>query len=225
MNTLLIKLTGEIFSQLSALKNIILQIKELKKNYNLGLVVGGGNIFRGVKQGKELELKPTTSHTAGMVATLINGLVLQDLLEQNSIKTTLFSALQCQSVACVIKQTTINKVLKENGCLIFVGGTGNPFFTTDTTSVLRALQIGSQEVWKGTKVEGIFSADPEQNKESELYKNLTYKQVVEKDLKIMDSTAITLAQHHKIKIRVFNIFEKDALLKAAKDKDFGSTIS
>ncbi len=232
METILIKLSGEIFSKAPSeqkegafAQKIISQIKELKKTFNIGIVVGAGNIFRGNQHGKQFDIKETTAHTAGMVATIINGLVLKDLLEKDGIETELFSAINCPEVACVIKQNTINKMLKQNKLLIFTGGTGNPFFTTDTNAVLRALQIGAKQVLKGTKVDGIYETDPLEDKDSKLIKKLTYKEFIEKELKVMDLTAITLAQEHKLKIKVFNLFKKEALLKAIQEIDFGSTIS
>lgn len=227
MKNIIIKLSGECFADHSLLKEIVLQIKELKKKHGLGIVVGAGNIFRGDQHGKALQLRQTTAHSAGMIATIINGLILQDLLKQSNVESELFSAIPCPEICQTIQQSKIDCALSKNKCLIFVGGTGNPFFTTDTNAILRALQIGAQEVWKGTKVDGIYSKDPMKNKKKdvELYKKISYEKVINKKLCIMDLTAITLAQDHNIKIRVFNLFEKNALIKASKDKDFGSIIS
>jgi uridylate kinase len=227
MKNIIIKLSGECFSHHSFLKDLIGQIKELKKTNKIGIIVGAGNIFRGAQHGKALQMRATMAHCAGMVATIVNGLILQDLLEQVEVETELFSAIPCPEVCQTIQQSKIDRSLKKNRCLIFVGGTGNPFFSTDTNAILRALQIGATQVWKGTKVDGIYSDDPEKNKTKklELYKKISYEKVIEKKLRIMDLTAITLAQDHKIKIRVFNLFEKNALLTAAKNKNFGSIIS
>ncbi len=226
MKNIIIKISGECFADRSLLKEIVLQIKELNKKNGIGIIVGAGNIFRGSQQGKELKLKETTAHNAGMIATIINGLILQDMLEAQGVTTKLFSAIACPQVCEIIQQSKINCALNKNKCLIFVGGTGNPFFSTDTNAILRALQIGAQEVWKGTKVDGVYSKDPVKNKgkDVELYKKISYEKVIEKKLRIMDLTAITLAQDNNIQIRVFNLFEKNALIKASKDKDFGSII-
>ncbi|MBD3231793.1 UMP kinase [Candidatus Dependentiae bacterium] len=227
MNTIVIKLSGELFKNNSPdlISNIVKQIKKLKKDYNIAIVLGAGNILRGNEHQKKIGIKATTAHTAGMIATIINGLIIQDFLEKEKVDAQLFSAINCPEVACVIKQTTIDNALSQNKCLIFVGGTGNPFFTTDTNAVLRTLQIGATEMWKGTKVEGIYSTDPLKNKKAKLYKQISYDEVINQNLKIMDLTAIKLAQENKIKIKVFNIFEKDALIKASKNKTFGSYIS
>ena len=224
METILIKLSGEVFCG-DFVQTLISQIKELKKKFNIGIVVGAGNIFRGNQHGKQLDIKKTTAHTAGMVATIINGLILKDLLEKDGVEAELFSAINCPEVACIIKQSKIDKTLKQNKVLIFTGGTGNPFFTTDTNAVLRALQIGAKQILKGTKVDGIYESDPMENKDSKLLKKLTYKEFLEKELKVMDLTAITLAQEHNLKIKVFNLFEKEALLKVIQNADFGSTIN
>lgn len=230
MKSLLIKFSGEIFNpsynnEGFFLKNLILNIKNLKENYNLGIVLGAGNIFRGNQHGKSLGLKPTTGHNAGMMATIINGLILKDLLEQENLQVSLLSSLFCPNTTKLITQNNINQALKNNHIIIFVGGTGNPFFSTDTNAILRALQIESTQVWKCTKVDGIFDSDPEINKNAKLLKNLSYNQIINNQLKFMDLTAITLAQEHKIKIRVFNIFKKDSLLIADKDINFGSTVT
>ncbi|MCK4651042.1 UMP kinase [Candidatus Babeliales bacterium] len=233
MKTIIIKLSGELFFSLTNqekkddkkyLYNIAKQLKELKKDYRVGIVIGAGNIFRGEQASKKLEIKITTAHNAGMIATIINGLLFHDLLTTQEIDSILFSAIHCPQIAEIIKQDKLDKALKENKILIFSGGTSNPFFTTDTTSVIRALQIGATEFWKGTKVEGIFTADPVEQKDAKLLKKLNYNQVIEKDLKFMDLTAITLAKQHNLKIRIFNIFEENSLIKASKDANFGSVI-
>ena len=231
MKTILIKISGELFSSNTTEESKVLlhqianQIKELLKKHKIGLVLGAGNIFRGNEHGKKLNLQPTAAHTVGMVATIINGLILQDVFKSLQIPCVLFSAIQCQQVACVIKQASIDKALQENNCLIFVGGTGNPYFTTDTNAVLRALQIGAHEVWKGTKVDGIYSDDPQKNKDCKFLKEMSYKEFVEQNLKVMDLTAITLANQHSLKIRVFDVFLDNALINVNKNNNFGSTIS
>lgn len=225
METILIKLSGELFKKVANLKDVVCQISKLSKQYKLGIVVGAGNIFRGNQQGKEFGLRPIIAHTSGMIATIINGLIIQDLLAKKNIQTKLLSAIDCKGVADSITPSKIDCALQKNQPIIFVGGTGNPFFTTDTNAVLRALQIKAQQVWKGTKVEGIFDSDPMINKNAKLLKTVTYKQVIEQNLQIMDASAITLAQEHNLKIRIFNVFEKDSLLNATKNQNFGSIIN
>lgn len=224
MEKIIIKLSGEIFYKPELLKNVAIQIKELQKKYIIGLVIGAGNIFRGDQQGKDLNIKKTTGHSCGMIATHINSLILQDLFQQNNIKTSLFSSFNCPLLGCVIKQENINNAINNNSCLIFAGGTGNPFFTTDTTAILRASQMNAKQVWKGTKVDGIYSDDPQKAPDSKFYEKISYEDVIQKQLKIMDITAITLARQNSIQIRVFNIFDNNALLNADKNKNLGSQI-
>ncbi|MFA5074724.1 MAG: hypothetical protein WC436_01320 [Candidatus Babeliales bacterium] len=228
MNNILIKLTGTIFNPSQNvegffIEKIINQIKVLKKNYNIGIVIGGGNIFRGNQHGKQFNLSKTTGHSAGILATIINGLILQDVFKKQNLDSIILSAIECPQITNIINQENIQDALKKNKIIIFVAGTGNPFFTTDTNAVLRCLQIGATEVFKCTNVDGVYSDSPDKTS-SILYKTISYKEYIEKNLKIMDLTAITLAQENNIKIRVFNIFKDDALINATKDADFGSSI-
>lgn len=223
--TILIKLSGELFSAKKELINAITSnIKELLAFCKIGVVVGGGNFFKGSREGKELGLKESTGHIIGMLATIMNGLTLQELLDNVGVKTELFSAMQCDQVAKAISPGAIKSALAENKCLIFAGGTGNPFFTTDTNSVLRALQIDASEVWKATNVDGVYDMDPNENKNAKLLKQLRHQEAIEKNLRIMDLTAMTLAKEHSMKIRVFNMLKENALLEAYKNPDFGSTV-
>jgi uridylate kinase len=230
MESVLIKLSGNFLSNsqdfdYKKLRDFVEQIKQLSKIFKIGIVVGGGNFFRAAKQGKQLNMKQTHADYVGMLATIMNGLILSDLLQQVNLNPVVLSAFKIDTIVTPISQQTIDTALSENKILIFVGGTGNPFFTTDTNAVLRALQMGAKQVWKATKVDGVYSADPAENKNAEKFPRLEYKNVLEQNLKIIDSTAITLAADNKVLFRVFNIFEKDALIKVAQDIDFGSTIS
>jgi uridylate kinase len=228
---IVLKLTGEIFLHPetgklnnNTVKTIAAQIKELSATHQFGIVMGGGNFFRGTQHGAQLGITPSAGHQVGMLATMMNGTILRDLFEQNGITTTLLSAVVCPQIGTTICQQSIEKALQEKRTLIFVGGTGNPFFTTDTNAVLRALQIDAAEIWKGTDVDGIYSADPNITADAKLLKQISYDQALEQNLAIMDATAFTLARQHKQRIRIFNIFEQNALIKAAHDEDFGSTI-
>ena len=245
MESVLIKLSGEFLCNVNdknpdgsnakgnntigfdheRLKNFAEQIKKLAKSYQIGIVIGGGNFFRASKQGKQLKMQQSSADSVGMLATVMNGMILQDILKQVNLESVVLSAFLIDSIVPRINQTLIDLALNENKIIIFVGGTGNPFFTTDTNAVLRALQIGAKQVWKATKVDGIYSSDPVVDKKAKKFKNIEYAKVLENNLKIIDPTAITLAAGNNVKIRVFNVFEKDALLKASKDLNFGSTIS
>jgi uridylate kinase len=228
---ILLKLTGQIFAHKTTgpfepnlANSIVRQIKELSSTYQFGIVIGGGNIFRGSQQGKQLGLSPWAAHTCGMVATLVNGIALRDLLAQQGVPTTLVSALEIPEVAQSISQQIVDQSMQNGNCIIFAGGTGNPYFTTDTNAILRALQIGTTQVWKGTSVSGIYDQDPIHNKQAQLLKTVTYTQALENRFGIMDSTAYTLAQEHRLTIRVFDIFAPNALVTAANDRQFGTII-
>ena len=221
---ILLKLTGNVLDKGPALlENIAAQIKQLDQTF--GIVIGGGNFFRGARQSKELHISEHTGHKIGMLATIMNGLIIQDIFEQAGITTTLFSALPCETVALPISPQGLHKALRDSHCVIFSGGTGNPYFSTDTTAVVRALQMKAKQIWKATKVEGIYSADPQKDTTAELLKNVTYQQALEQDLGIMDATAFALAKDHDLELRVFNIFSDNALIQAAQDPHFGSRVS
>jgi len=229
---ILLKLTGESFlspdgQTLSAtmINKVVAQIKELSSTHQFGIVVGGGNFFRGRIHGPKLGMTESIAHQVGMLSTMMNGLILKDLLEQQGLNTAIFSAVTCPQVGSPVSQQTIDAAVARGQTTIFTGGTGNPFFTTDTTAVLRGLQIRADEIWKGTKVEGVYSADPIKNPQAQLLKKVTYRQALDEKLGIMDSTALALAQAHDQVIRVFDIFQDKALLNADRDPSFGSTIT
>jgi len=227
---ILLKLTGEVFlapdKSLNAttINAVIGQLKKLSDTHQFGIVVGGGNFFRGSLHGASLNMRAAIGHQVGMLATMMNGLILKDLIAQQGLDPELLSAVPCPEVGASISQQAIDKVLSLNQLLIFTGGTGNPFFTTDTTAVLRGLQIGADEIWKGTNVDGIYDCDPRKNPNAQMLKSVSFAQALDKNLGIMDATAYALAQQHKQKIRVFNIFAPEALIKAAQDNSFGSII-
>lgn len=227
---ILLKVTGEVFTGTdhnlcpSYLRDIIKQIKQLSATHLFAIVIGGGNFFRGSKQGAQLGLSAPAGHQAGMLATMLNAIIIKDLFEQSNVASTLLCAIDCPTVGNLISAQNITSALANNQVIIFAGGTGNPFFTTDTNAVLRALQINAHEVWKGTKVDGIYDKDPKKHANAQRYPHITYQEAIAQNLNIMDATALTLAQEHNQIIRVFNIFEKDALLKAAQDNSFGSKL-
>lgn len=227
--TVLLKITGEIFCapdlgcpSSNKINTIARQIKTLSHLYDFGIVIGGGNFFRGNIQGKSLGLSSSVGHQIGMLATMMNGLIVKDLFEQHDIRSTIFCAIPTSEVGIPISNQAIRAAQQRGECLIFTGGTGNPFFTTDTTAVLRALQMNAAEVWKGTTVDGIYCTDPKKNPQANIIKDITFKEALLNNLKIMDATAFTLAQEYNLPIRIFNIFKEDALIKAASDASFGS---
>lgn len=228
--TVVLKLTGEAFLNkenkpaVDLLESIAEQIKTLKDSTNFALVVGGGNIFRGDIQGKVFRLNPSNAHYAGMLATVINGIVIKNIFENNGISCALLSAINCPEIADYINQNVIDDSLRDAKTLIFAGGVGNPFFTTDTNSILRALQVKADEVWKATKVNGLYDKDPYKFEDAKKIEMASHDDVLNRGLQVMDQTAFSLAKENKVKIRIFDVFEKDALIKAAQNKDFGSII-
>lgn len=235
MKKVIIKISGELFNQATTAGNhtyvnkelighLTEQINKLRKTHQFGIVVGGGNFFRGSYAGKELGIGQPTADAVGMLATVMNGLILQELFKKADIPSVVLSSIIMPSVAQPIQQPLIDDALQQGKCIIFVGGTGNPYFTTDTNAVVRGLQMGASELWKATKVDYVYNADPQTNKGAQPLKQLTYATILEQNLKIMDLTAITLAQEHGMTMRVFNFFTPNALVTVAQNPEFGSTI-
>ncbi len=227
---ILLKVTGEIFLAKDGtptsenVLSLIRQMKELGDAFQFGVVIGGGNFFRGSQHGSKMGVRPSVGHQIGMLATMMNGLMLKDFAEQNDLSAELLCAMPSPEIGKPISQQTINGSLSKGELLIFTGGTGNPFFTTDTTAILRALQIQADEVWKGTSIDGIYTADPKIDPTAQKIERISFQDAIEKRLGIMDLTAYAMAEQHDETIRIFDIFAPDALLKAAQDPHFGSTI-
>ncbi len=228
---ILLKLSGQVFLDKktgcidgSLASSIVDQIKTLSTEHQFGIVVGGGNLFRGNQQGKILRLTPWSAHTSGMLATLINGVILRDMMHRAGIPTTLVSAVYCPEVAEPISQQTIDNRLRNGDCILFAGGTGNPFFTTDTNAVLRAVEIGAGQLWKCTSIDGVYDDDPVKNPTAKKLQKVSFQQALDMKLAIMDATAFTLANEHGLLIRIINVFEENALKRASQEAQFGSVI-
>jgi len=202
--------------------------QDIKKLWNrkieISLVLGGGNIFRGRIHSEHFEMDRAVADYMGMLATILNGLALQNALEKIGVPTRVLTAIQMPQVAEPYIRRRAIRHLEKGRVVIFVAGTGNPYFTTDTAASLRALEIGADAVFKATKVDGVYSADPLKNKKARLFKKLKYIEVLNKNLKIMDPTAITLCMDNKIPIIVFNLNKKDNLYKAVMGKNIGTII-
>ena len=228
---ILLKLTGEIFLDKNGaptsenVRSVIAQIKKLSDQFQFGIVVGGGNFFRGSQHGARMGVRSSVGHQIGMLATMMNGLMLKDFIEQDDLSAELLCAMPSPEIGKPISQQSIQTSLKKDELLIFTGGTGNPYFTTDTTAILRALQIQADQVWKGTSIDGVYSADPKKDRSAKKFETITFKDAIEKQLGIMDLTAYAMAEQHDETIRIFDIFAPDALLHAARDPQFGSTIT
>ena len=204
--------------------NLAHQIKQLRGSVWFGIVIGGGNFFRGSQQGAQLGLSGDAAHQTGMLATLMNGLILQGLFAQAGLETVILSAFPASNQAAPINEQTIRAAQKKGASIIFAGGLGVPYFTTDTAAVVRALETGAQEVWKVTTVDGIYSDDPKVNPHAAFISSITHANAIEKSLTFMDTTALCLAQQHAISIRVFNGFTENALLRATNESSFGSIV-
>jgi uridylate kinase len=226
----LLKITGEFLNSeadvinTSSIRDIARQIRELKASHYFGIVIGGGNFFRGAQEGLALGLSPNMSDQVGMLATIMNGAIIQDLFKQEGLDAQLFSALECPSVASSLSPQEISFALRTRDCIIFAGGLGNPFFTTDTTAVVRGLQIGADEIWKATKVDGVYTQDPKIHATAQRIDTITYTEALAKNLTIMDESAFSIARKHKIGIKIFSLFTPQALVRAAHEPSFGSTI-
>ena len=189
----------------------------------IALVVGGGNIFRGAGLA-EAGIDRVTGDNIGMLATVINSLALQDAIEKLGVQCRVMSAVRINQISEDYIRRRAIRHLEKNRIVIFAAGTGNPFFTTDTAASLRAIEINANMVLKATKVDGVYDKDPVKHKDAKLYKELTYNQVLNEELKIMDTTAVVLCKENKIPLRVFNMLKKGALMSIINGKDSGTLI-
>ncbi|MGC8868264.1 MAG: UMP kinase [Sulfurihydrogenibium sp.] len=200
---------------------------EIKDVYDIGvqiaIVIGGGNIFRGIK-GTEMGLDRATADYMGMLATVMNALALQDTLEKKDVPTRVMSAIEMRQIAEPYIRRRAIRHLEKGRIVIFAAGTGNPFFTTDTTGALRAAEIKADLLLKATKVDGIYDKDPIKYPDAVLLKEISYLDAINKNLKIMDHTALTLCMENKLPIAVFNIKKKGNLRKIVFGEDVGSIV-
>jgi|TARA_B100000795_G_scaffold253085_1_gene223067 uridylate kinase len=201
--------------------------QEIKKVTNLGVeiavVIGGGNIFRGVSAASN-GMDRVQADYMGMLATVINGLALQSALEEEKVQTRLQTAIKIEAVAeAYIKRKAVRHLEKKR-VVIFGAGTGNPFFTTDSAAVLRAIEINADVILKGTRVDGIYDSDPEKNKDAIQYDSISFENVLSKNLKVMDSTAFTLSQENNLPIIVFNMNKEGNLLKIISGEKIGTIV-
>ena len=190
----------------------------------IGIVIGGGNLFRGEKLNKAGMDRVAGDHM-GMLATVMNGIALRDALERASIKTRVMSAISMSGIVEHYDRRLAIQLLSDGFVVIFTAGTGNPFFTTDTAGCLRAIETQSDLMLKATRVDGVYDSDPEINKDAKLFEELTFDEAITKNLKVMDATALTLARDHKLPIKVFNVNQPNALKNIICGKKIGTLIS
>jgi len=229
---ILIKLSGEFLKEKEdaisseKLDLIASDIKYLhERKIEIGIVIGGGNILRGLEWSKKLKISSGELDELGMIATMINGGALSLALNKLKIPNSVLSALPISpSIGESFSRDKAVEILNQNKVLIFVGGTGNPFFTTDTAAALRALQIKADVLLKSTNVKGIFDKDPNKFADATFYKTITYKEALNKNLKIMDLTAFSLAMEHNLPVIVFNGEVKNNLRKLISGEKIGTII-
>ena len=208
----------------SVARSIAAQIKQIHAlGVEIAIVIGGGNILRGAEVAKEGVGKATADYM-GMMATVINGMALQDALEKENVFTRLQTAIEIRQVAEPYIRRRAMRHLEKKRVVIFVCGTGNPYFTTDTTAALRAAELGADVILKATKVDGVYSADPLKDKNAKKFKELAYIDVLKSRLKVMDATAISLCMDNKIPIVVFNLFTKGNLKKVVMGQNIGTKV-
>ncbi|WP_320664146.1 UMP kinase [Prochlorococcus sp. MIT 1223] len=198
--------------------------KVVSTGTQIAIVVGGGNIFRGLK-GSAAGMDRATADYVGMLATVMNAITLQDGLERAGVPTRVQSAIEMQQIAEPYIRRRAIRHLEKGRVVVFGGGCGNPFFTTDTTSALRAAEINAEVVFKATKVDGVYDRDPKLFPDAIKYENLTFQEVLSKEIRVMDSTAIALCKDNKIPIVVFDIFQPGNISKAVAGASIGSRIS
>ncbi|QCX52556.1 UMP kinase [Elizabethkingia sp. JS20170427COW] len=229
---ILLKLSGEALmgNQEYGIDNQRLKdyASEIKKVVDLGcevaIVIGGGNIFRGVS-GAASGMDRVQGDYMGMLATVINGMALQGALEDSGIKTRLQSAIEMDKVAEPFIKRRAVRHLEKGRVVIFGAGTGNPYFTTDTAATLRAIEISADVILKGTRVDGIYDKDPEKNDNAVKFENLSFEEVFEKNLKVMDMTAFTLSHENHLPIIVFDMNKEGNLTKLVKGENVGTLVN
>ena len=205
-------------------RSIAEEIKDVKKlGVEIAIVIGGGNIYRGsTAEGQGVDR--TTADYMGMLATVINGLALQDSLEKAGVFTRVQTAIDMQELAEPYIRRKAIRHLEKNRVVIFVAGTGNPYFSTDTAASLRAIELGADVILKATKVDGVYSADPKKDKTAKKFKSLKYIQVLKKGLKVMDATAVSLCMDNRLPIIVFNLTKKGNIKRVLMGDKIGTIV-
>ena len=228
---ILLKLGGEVLANKQGFgidpEKVLYLAKEIEPVYkaglNIGLIIGAGNIFRGMEASAG-GMYRVTSDYLGMLATIMNAIALQDALEKIGCETRALSAINVTQIAEPYIRRRAIRHMEKGRIVIIAGGTGNPFFTTDSAAALRANELGSEILLKGTKVDGVYDKDPAKNNDAIKFDNLSYSKVIQDNLRVMDMTAITLCQENNIPIKVFNIKSSGHLYEIAMGSNIGTTI-
>lgn len=228
---ILLKVSGEVLTgekdygiDPRVIHQIAREIKEVRRlGAEIAIVIGGGNIFRGVAASSK-GMDRVSADYMGMLATVLNALALQDALEKIGVQTRVQTAIEMRELAEPYIRRKAIRHLEKGRVVIFAGGTGNPYFTTDTTASLRAMEIGAQVILKGTKVDGVYDSDPLRNPKAKKFEELTYLEVLKKQLKVMDATAISLCMDHQIPIIVFNLRRKGNIKRVVLGEKVGTQV-
>ena len=227
----LLKLSGEAFGppdgtgiDFATIAHIAEQISRVQRaGVQIAVVVGGGNILRG-SEAEQHGMDRATADYMGMLATVINALALRDALEKHGSETRVQTAISMQEIAEPFIRGRAIRHLEKSRVVIFAAGTGNPYFTTDTPAVLRALEVGAEAILMGKRVDGVFSSDPLVNADAEFLSDLTYMQVLERDLKVMDATAIALCKDYRLPIHVFNLLREGNIERVVRGESIGTVV-
>jgi len=228
----LLKLSGEAFAgprgfgiDDDAIAGIAREVRDVHAlGVQIGIIVGGGNIFRG-RTSVARGLDRVTADQMGMLATVINGLALQSALEKIEVRTRLMTAIGIHALAEPFIRRRAMRHLEKGRAVVFAGGTGNPYFSTDTAAALRAMEIGAEVILKATKVDGIYDADPKQVATAKMFDRISYLDVMNKSLEVMDGTAISLCRDHNLPIRVFNLTRSGNIKRVVLGEKVGSLVS
>ena len=229
----LLKLSGEALKgpqpygiHLPTLQNVACQVKEVQEDFGvqIGIVLGGGNIFRGVA-GSTAGMDRASADYMGMLATVMNGLALCDALEKLGATARVQSAIEMPEIAEYYVRRRAIRHLEKGRIVIFAGGTGNPYFTTDTAAALRGAEIGAQAILKATKVDGVYDRDPARDANAVFYPTLTYQRVLEERLRVMDATAVSLCRENDLPIVVFNLGVEGNIRRVIAGERVGTTVS
>lgn len=229
---ILLKLSGEALMgddsygiNHAVMEHVVSEIFEVVRcNVEVAIVIGGGNIFRGMTTSENNQMDRATADYMGMLATVMNALALQDAMRHKELESRVQSALRIDQVVEPYIRGKAIRYLEEGKVVIFAAGTGNPFFTTDTAAALRGLEMNVDIVLKGTKVDGVYSSDPKIVPDAKRYQNLSFDEAINKNLKVMDATALTLCRDQKLPLNVFSIFKTGALKRVVEGNNEGTLI-
>lgn len=229
--TVLIKISGEALLgekdygiDNNVVDRIAMEMKEAGNNTQIAVVVGGGNIFRGMQLSSKTGMVRATADSMGMLATIMNAIALKDRFMAAGTPTQILSAFNIEGMIEGFERDKAIRILERGNVLIIAGGTSNPYFTTDSTSILRALEIGASIVLKGTNVDGVYNKDPKTNEDAVMYNDITFKEAINQNLRVMDMTAFAMANDNNMPIRVFNMNKMGNITKAIKGENIGTYV-